>query len=219
MDDNDFMNYLKRSSMGSGAGQLFGGLFNLFGNNNNKNPADAAMNHLDQVPGQMSPYYQPYMNAGNSALSKLLPELQKLLGNPGEIYNKMASGYKESPGYQQALKAALGASSNAAAAGGMLGTPMAQSNAMETAQGFASKDFNNYISSLLGLHSQGLSGLSDINKMGFGANTDFANMLGNLAGQKSQYAFAGQDAMNRSKSNGWADVFGGLAGMLPGIFL
>lgn len=210
---NDFMDYLSKNGAGSGIGQLLGGLFGLFGGNKGKNPADSAMGYLDQIPEQMRPFFEKYMNAGGDALSSLMPEYQKLLG--GDVYNKLASGYKESPGYKHALQEALGASSNAAAAGGMLGTPMAQQNAMETAQGVSSKDFKDYMASQMGLYGQGLSGLSDINKMGYGANTDFANMLGSLFGQKAQYAYAGQDAANKAKSQNWSDIFGGIGGLLP----
>jgi len=46
--------------------------------------------------------------------------------DPDGLYSKLGQGYKESPGYQFKLKQAMMAGDNAAAAGGMAGTPQHQ---------------------------------------------------------------------------------------------
>ena len=105
-----------------GIASAAGGVAGLFGKKG-RNPADASNQYLDQIPGAMKPYYQPYMDSGSRSMGKLEGEYGSALDDPNSIYNKLSSGYKESPGYQAKLQAALGAGQNASAAGGMLGTP------------------------------------------------------------------------------------------------
>lgn len=200
-----------------GIASAAGGLFGMFGKKN-KNPADAANGYLDQIPGQVNPYYQPYMDAGKGALNTLQGQYGNLLNNTGDVYNKLAGGYKESPGYQFALKQALGAGQNSSAAGGMLGTPADQQQQMGIAQDLSSKDFGNYMQNQMGLYGAGLSGMGNINQMGFDASTGYGNMLGSILGQKAQNAFSGQAGMNQGRQQNMNDIFGGIGGAASGYF-
>lgn len=191
-----------------GIGSAIGGIAGLF--HKQKNPADAANKYLDKIPGAMQPYYQPYMQAGKGALGNLQNMYGELTGNPGELFSRLGAGYQASPGYQFALKQALAAGGNAAAAGGMLGTPQHRDNNMETAQGLASKDFENYINHVLGLYGQGREGLEELNKLGYGANTGYGNVLGSVLGQQAQNAFTGQTGLNQANQANWSNIFGGL---------
>ena len=83
-----------------------------------QNPADKAMPYLNQIPGQVQPYYQPYQEAGKSSLADLQQRYKQMLENPGEIYNKLGEGYKQSPGYENTLRNAMAGANNAAALGG-----------------------------------------------------------------------------------------------------
>ncbi len=62
--------FLKSLGIGGGLGQAAGGIAGLFGVGG-KNPANAASKYLDQIPGAIKPYYDPYINAGKGALDEL----------------------------------------------------------------------------------------------------------------------------------------------------
>lgn len=199
------------SSLFGGLGQLGGGLAGLFGLGKGKNPADVANKYLDQIPGQSQQYYQPYQQSGMDALKKLQEQYGGLLG--GDVQNKLGENYKQSPGYANALKEALGAGSNAAAAGGMLGTPVHQDDLMNRAGDVASKDYNNYLQNQLGLYGMGLQGEQGLNEQGYGANTDWANLLANINQQKAAYGYQGQNANNQAGQQNWNNIFGGLGSL------
>ncbi len=196
---------------GSGLSQMGGGLAGLFGLGKGDNPADVANQYLNKIPGQMNPYYKPYQQAGLEAMKGLQGQYGDLLS--GNVQNKLGESYKESPGYKKAMEAALMGSNNANAAGGMLGTGVNQQANMNAAGDVASKDYNSYLTNQMNLYGQGLQGQQGINQMGFGANTDFANMLGSLLGQQGQYGYAGQDAENKAGQANWANIFGGLGSL------
>lgn len=203
---------LALAGLATGALQGLGGIAGLFGKK--KNPAREANKYLDQIPGAMNPYYQPYIDAGKNAMNTLNPQYEQMFGNSGEFFNNLASGYKQSPGYQFALNQALQSAGNASAAGGMLGSPMHQEQAMETASGIASKDFNDYINHVLGILGAGQEGLENTNKMGFDASTNYADALGSILGQKAQYGYAGAAGKNASNSKNWGNIFSGAGNAL-----
>lgn len=190
-----------------GLGSGLGGAAGLMGIGKGKNPADVANQYIDQIPGQTFPYYQPYMNAGTSSLNQFMDMLGQ---NPSDVYNKLGEGYKQSPGYKFALEQALAAQNNASAAGGMLGTPMHQQQSMETAEGLAARDFENYMNHVLGINTENKQGLGQLTGLGYNAASDYASGLANNLGQKASYGFAGQAAQNQKKSNDWANIFGAL---------
>lgn len=192
-----------------GIASAAGGLFGLFGKR--KDPAAEANQYLNRIPGAAQPYYQPYINAGKDALSTLQGEYGKLLGDPNAMYNKFAEGYKESPGYQFKLKQALAAQGNAAARGGMLGTPQDVAESTRVAEGIAGEDFNNYLSQIAGLYGQGLSGTQGLESQGYGASTDYGNLLGNILGQQGKMAYEGANARNQANAQNWSNIFGGAA--------
>ena len=220
MSEDQFNKLLNMFGYGAGAAGIGGGLYNLFGPG--PGIAKEANKYLNQIPGAMQPYYQPYMSAGQNALGQLMGQYGQLTGSTGDVYNKLAGGYQQSPGFQSALKQALGAASNQAAAGGMTGTPQAQLQSADVAGTLAQKDFGDYMSRMMGLYGTGLQGMGDINKMGFGASTDYANMLGSILGQQGQYGAMEKAMRNQQRGQGIGQLFGGLgslfAGPLGGFF-
>ena len=220
MSEDQFNKLLNMFGYGAGAAGIGGGLYNLFGPG--PGIAKEANKYLNQIPGAMQPYYQPYMSAGQNALGQLMGQYGQLTGSTGDVYNKLAGGYQQSPGFQSALKQALGAASNQAAAGGMTGTPQAQLQSADVAGTLAQKDFGDYMSRMMGLYNTGLSGLSGINQQGFGASTDYANMLGSILGQQGQYGAMEKAMRNQQRGQGIGQLFGGLgslfAGPLGGFF-
>lgn len=191
----------------AGLGQLGMGIAGLFGKGG-KNPAEEANKYLDQIPGMTQGYYSPYQQAGLQSLGHLQTQYSDLLG--GKTQDRLGAGYKESPGYKRAMEQAMRAGTNASASGGMLGTPMHQEQNMELAGDIASKDYENYLRNQMGLYGLGLQGEQGLNQMGYGANTDFANLLANIQQQKAGYSYAGQAGQNQQSAGNWKNIFGGL---------
>lgn len=166
-----------------------------------KNPADAANNYLDQIPGATKPYYQPYIDQGRTAGNDLTGRYNDMLNNPGDLYNKFGAGYKESPGYQERLKQALQAVTNSEAAGGMAGSQEHQQLGAQKAVDMSSKDFEDYLNHILGIYGGGLSGEQGREERGFKASTGYGDILGQTLGTQGQYAYAGQAGQNANQSN------------------
>lgn len=209
----DMTALLNMLGLGTGAAGIGGGLYNIF--SKGPNLSGEANKYLNQIPGAMQPYYQPYMTAGQNALGQLMGQYGSLTGNTGDVYNKLAGGYQQSPGYQSALQEAMRGVGNQAAAGGMAGSPAAQVSAAEYSGKLAQQDFGDYMNRMMGLYNTGLQGLSGINQMGFNANTDYGNMMGNILGQQAQYGVLDKTMRNQQRGQGIGQLFGGL-GMLAG---
>lgn len=179
-----------------------------------KNPASSAMNYFNQVPGTITPYYQPYIDSGNQSLNTLMSQYNKLLSNPQAILSLAGNGYQQSPGYKYQYNQGMNAANAAAASGGMLGTPQHQQDAAAMSENLADKDYQQYLQENLGLYGQGLQGMSGINSMGYNASNELANALAaNLMNQGNMAAW-GQENQNQANS----DFLGGLIGLGSSFF-
>lgn len=212
---NDYGRY---AGLSSGLASAAGGLFNLFGGGDYKNPADAAMPYLNQIPGIGQQYYNPWINNGLNAMGQSSGVYNQMTNNPNDYYNKIASGYHQSPGYQFKLQQGLGAASNAAAAGGMAGSPQHQQQATGIAEGYANQDFNDYLNQVLGINKTGLQGQENAQTRGYGASTGLADLLGTNMAQQANLAFQGQAGENQRNKSGWEDIFSGIGSALPFMF-
>jgi hypothetical protein len=204
--------------MAGGLSSMMSGLGGLFGSKKQKqkdNPANAANQYLNQIPGVMNPYFQPYINAGQQVDPQLQQLYSQMIGNPQQFYNQMGQGYKESPGYQTRLQQALGGAGNAAAAGGMLGSPMHQQQAAQISGDMASQDYEQYLNHMLGLFGGGLSGQQGISNRGYEAGTRYGENLGNILGNQADVAFKGQAGQNLQNNQNWSNLFGGLGQAAP----
>lgn len=213
-DFSELTNLLNRLSLGSGLAGLGGGLYNIF--NKGKTPYDVTSEAYGKIPGATQQYFQPYMGAGQNALAQLMGQYGQLTGSTGDVYNKLASGYQESPGFKQQLQKAMGAAGSAQAAGGMLGTPASTMQSANIASDISAKDFGDYMSRMTGLYNTGLSGLGDINQMGYGASTNYADMLANILAQQGALAGQSYGARQQRRSGGISQALGGLMGLLGG---
>lgn len=180
-----------------------------------KNPADAAMPWLNQVPGQVSPYYKPYIERGEHAGSALEGEYGQMTNDPGGLYSHLGQGYKESPGYQFKLKQAMMAGDNAAAAGGMAGSLQHQQQNETVANGLASDDFRQYMDQILGEYNQGIHGQEDMLGQGYNASNELGQTIGNNLNSKADVASRGVDQenqYNQAKAQTQGQKWGNLAG-------
>jgi hypothetical protein len=204
-------NFLNDIGQGMGAGSIGAGLWGLFGNDSN--PANGAQGYLSQIPGAISPYYNPYINAGSGALSNLQGQYGNLLNNPGGMLNQIGSSYHQSPGFQFALQQALQGSGHAAAAGGMAGSPQHEQQNMQLATNIGNQDYYNFLNPAIGLYGQGLQGEQGLATMGFGAATNMSDQIAQALANQAGLSYAGKAAQNQSQGSAFSNIFGGL-GML-----
>jgi len=190
-------------------------LSNMFGGG--KNPADAAMPYLNQIPGQTNQYLDPFFQAGKGALDPLQEQYKNLLGDPGGFLNKMGANYQQSPGFKSAMEQALMAGNHASAAGGMAGTPQDQFNQMKMATDLSNQDYNNWMQNTLGLYGAGLSGQQGMAGMGQQAGQSMADMIAQTLAQQGNMAFRGQQEKNSMNNSMWSGL-GKLGGAALGGF-
>lgn len=198
----DIGNFLSAGTLGAGKG-----LKNLLGGNA-KNPADVASQNLSNLPPFLQMLFQNIGNRGEQSAGTLMDQYNKLINDPSSILSSLGKNYQQSPGYQFNKDQALSAASNAAAAGGMLGSPAHQQNAMDVATNLASKDYNDYLKNALGLFGTGLGGLEGFNQKGFQATEDFAKMIQDYFNSNAQLAYEGQAAKNQKNSDLLNKLFG-----------
>lgn len=175
-------------------------------------PAKKAQPYLDQIPGQLHPYYDPYVNAGRNALSGLPGIYNQMMQNPGDIISRLGAGYKPSPGYQWQLGQGEEAINNASAAGGMIGTPQHQQQAGQLASNLANQDYEQYLNHVLGLFGGGVSGQQGLSDTGFKASNDLATNLAQALMSQSNLAYAGQANQNQQTGGLLGNILGFLGG-------
>lgn len=207
-------------TLGPGIGNLLGQAGGLF-TDKWKNPADAAMGDISKIPGATQGYYDPYIKAGQGALSQLEGQYGNLLKDPGGLMNQIGQSYQKSPGFDFQLKQALQAASNAAAAGGLAGSPQHEQQSMQLANNLANQDYNSWISRALGLYGQGLQGEQDLYHTGYDASGSMANILKDTLAKQAELKYQGQDAANKHQAQAGSiwDTVGSLAGAaIPFLF-
>jgi hypothetical protein len=195
------------SLIGAGAG-LVGGLLG-----NKKDPAKEANKYLEQIPGQIKPYYDPYVNAGREALPTLMEQYRSLIEGPGDLFTKLTRGYQASPNYQFQRDEAVRGMNQAASAGGMVGSPQEQQELMRILTGLQSQDFGDYANQMMRMYGMGLGGMGDINQLGYGASGQMAQSLKDVLESQANLAYSGA----ASKNKNWADTLGGAIGVLGSI--
>jgi hypothetical protein len=202
------------------------------------NPGEQASKDLQQIPGQVQPYYQPYINAGNQSMSALGNQIASLLGggsqlqstygsmmsNPGGYLNSIGAGYQQSPGYQYELQQGQDAVSNAAASGGYVGTPQEQQYMANTTEGIANQDYNDWLNHTMsilqigiggaqGMYNTGFGGAENINKMGYDASNSMAETIAQSLMQQANLDYASQ--VNQNQHN--MGVAGASAGLVSNM--
>jgi hypothetical protein len=193
------------------------GLFdNFFGGG--KNPAEGAQGYIGQIPAYMQQYYAPYMNSGQAALPQLSGIYQNMIQRPGGLENDIGAGYKQSPGFDFALKQALNAATHASAAGGMAGSPAHQQESMDIASGLASRDYNQWLQNAMGLYNQGVEGFGQFPKYGLAASSSMADQIAQALAQQANMQMYGDVYKKQQKQGNWGGILGGV-GSLAGSFL
>jgi len=174
-------------------------------------PSKEANKYLEQIPGRMEEYLNPYMKQGGNALNQLMQQYGDLLASPGSIYEKFSQGYHPSEGYGFQLGEGQRAMNQTASAGGMLGSPQEQAEMAKYSQALASNDFDNYMKNILGMYGQGMQGMGNIGQMGYGASGTMAEGLKDMLSSQASGAYSNA----ASKRSGFSKLIGsGLGGAL-----
>jgi hypothetical protein len=186
---------------GAGLGSLLGG-----------NPADAGMEYLDKISGTMKEYMDPFINAGKGMLPSLQDQYGQLVNDPSGKLKQFGANFQQDPGYQWNLGEALRGANQAAAAGGMAGSPMAQQNAGMISSNMANNTYQDYLRNVMGLYGQGLGGQQGIYNTGFMGASNLSQDLAQALMSQAKMAYEGQAKQNNSMGG----LFGGIAGALGG---
>jgi len=195
-------------SAGMGLGSMVG---SLFGGSDRRDPAAEARQYTQQIQPGLDRYLDPYISTGKQAMGTLQDQYQNLLNDPNQLMSRIGGGYQQSPGYQHNVDAATRASSNAAAAGGFIGSPQHQLQMAKEIGGLASQDYNQYLNNAMGLYGQGLQGMGGLNQLGYGASQQGASTLSDMLNKQAEMAYA--NAMNENQLNTQSGgMFGSLAG-------
>lgn len=202
--------------IGAGIGGIGSGIYNTFFA---KDPSKEGFKYLNQVPGQIGQYYNPYIQSGQNAMGTLNSQYQNLLNDPSALINRLAGGYQQSPGFNFEKQQGLGAIDNAAASGGMLGTPQHQQQAGELSTQLANKDFHQYLSDALAQYGLGLSGMQGMNNQGYNASDALAQHLHENLNNQSQLGYQGVANKNQQQAGGWGDILGGVGSLAALAFM
>lgn len=207
----------QKSAITGGAPMIAGGLFNMFGGGW-QNPADAAMPEIDKIPGMISPYYNPYIDAGRSTLPQLESQYGRLTSNPGQFINDVGASYQKSPGFDFSVQQAEQAAKNAAASGGMAGSPQHEQQVAGMVTNLANQDYHDWLSNALGMYNRGLGGMEGMNSMGYNASNEMAQNLANALLTKANLKYQGENAQNQNTGGSTGSALGGIAKIASAFF-
>jgi hypothetical protein len=196
-------------STAAGLGGIGAGLYGLFGQNNN--PAEAAMPYINQIPGAVAPYLQPYSQAGQQAIPTLQGQYGDLLNNPGAKLNQIGANFQQSPGFKFALQQALQGAGHAEAAGGMAGSPEHEQQNMALATNLGNQEYYNWLNPATQMYQSGLQGTQGLASGGLQAGSSVADMIAQALAQQGAYAYQGAAGQNTAQNAGIGNLFGGAA--------
>lgn len=161
------------------------------------NPAGMANPYLDQIPQQVGPYYEPFIESGRQASGAVNPIYDRMSTSPGAFIEELMQGYAPSRGYRFKQGEMERSMRNSAAHGGFVGTPYNQQQQGELTQGLLSQDMQQFLANLLGVQQGGLEGQEGRIGRGFQASTGYGDILGNKLASQAGLAFQGQAGQNQ----------------------
>lgn len=193
---------------GSNAGEFLGGLFGDSGA-----PYEAAMDQYQQWANKAQGTQQPYLNAGQGAISDYQKWLQSQQ-DPSGFINHMMSRYQQSPYNTYLQQQSQNAGQNAASASGLMGsTPFLQQQ-QQNAANISQQGMNDWLKQVLGINTQYGQGQQNLMNSGQNAANSLTNMYNQMGQQMGQAAY-GQNA--GKQQDFWNTIGGGLG--LIGSFL
>lgn len=166
-----------------------------------KNPADAAMPYLNQIPGMEHGAYDPYIQRGNEASNTLTPQFNQMSSDPSAFLESLMKNYQPSRGYQLQNDEMRRSAGNTAAAGGMRGSLNDISNEARISDTLMGNDMQQWLKNVLGIETAGQGGLQHTSDQGFNATQGLTGDLSNVLGTQAGLAFQGQANQNQSRGD------------------
>src|ERR1700733_2066781 len=124
-----------------------------------KNPADAAMPYLNQIPGMEKQYYDPFINQGREAGNTLAPQFNQISQDPAAFLESIMGKYQPHRPYQLRNEEALRTAGNTAAAGGIRGGLSDIKNESRISDALLGQDMQQWLQNVLGIQGAGQQGL------------------------------------------------------------
>lgn len=178
-----------------------------------KNPADAAMPYISQIPGVAHQAFDPYIQQGQQAYGTLNPIFEQMSADPSGFLNRLLESYEPSKSYQLRRDEALRAAGNTAAAGGTRGSIQDIEGETSLTDRLLGEDMQSWLNNVLGIQGRGLQGESGFYQTGFESAKGLESDLANALAQQGNLAFQGQSEKNRRSSDLFSSVLQGLGGI------
>ncbi len=189
------------------------GIGALIGEGGMQDPYAAAEPYLQQIPGTLKQYMGPYIGAGTAAIPTLEEQYSSLLQDPTAMMRAIGAHYKASPGYQYNVGQATRGANQAAAAGGMVGSPAEQQALAGRISGLASQDYGNFMNRALDMYQTGLSGWGGLERGGQMASQQLSENLARALESQAKL----KEAQAQSQNIQQGGTAGGVGGMIGGI--
>jgi hypothetical protein len=189
----------------------------LSGGGGGKNPADAAMPYLNQIPGTIAPYFNPFITQGNASAPIMRGLFDAMSTDPASVLENIMGSYQPSKSYQLKKDEMTKAAGNTAAAGGMRGSLQDITNESRITDALLGDDMQQWLNNVLGIQGKGLEGISHLYDTGYDASKSLAGDLSNVLGTQAGLAFQGQANKNQKQSDMWGGL-GKLAGAGIGAY-
>jgi hypothetical protein len=173
------------------------------------NPADQAMQFSRQLPGQVQPYYQPFIDQGQQANQGLNEQYTQMSENPGDYMNQLMKGYSLDNGFQMQKKLLQKELSGIAAAGGYRGNQYDQEKQGQLVAALLANHRGDWLDRVRALQESGLQGRRHAGDLGFAASTGLGDVLGSNTNTMGSIAFQGAQAKQQARSDLLRNIIGG----------
>ncbi len=194
--------------------------------NKMRGAANDAMETTRQYGSQQQAALNPFTSQSSNWINNYQQDLNKSR-DPTAYFNELMGGYKQSPYAKQLTQQGQQALGAAAASSGMLGSGAYGQHSAEMAEDISSKDMQQYLNNVLGIHNNYMQGSQHLMNTGYDATQRLVDMLrstgqdiSSLFGQKGQ-AEAGQAQAHAQAMRGLGSTalmaLGGGLGMIPGM--
>lgn len=166
--------------------------------NGGQSAVNKAQNYLNQIPNTGRQYNLPYIQGGQQAGDILTTQYGNMASDPQEFINSIMRNYKPSEGYQFQKGELEKEAGNAAAAGGIAGTPYHQQQQAQLVQQLLSTDMQNWLNNVLGVQRTGLQGEQNLFNTGYDASGRQSDLETNALNQQAGLAYQGQSQKNNA---------------------
>jgi len=205
----------QKAGIGGGIGGLIGSLFGDDGSDAFADEMEKAIREGRLTTDEANKLLDPFKKAGLGQLGFLQDYINQSK-DPGAVYNKLMSGYEESPLAKIQQEQSKDAALAGASASGMLGSTSMMNDIQNRAQQISSQDQGNYLQNLLGIRNQGAGMASNLYGQGLGAagqqSSNLANFVRSMMEARGGIGQARQ--MGAQSGNNFMSGIGSIAGML-----